>query len=281
VTHREMREDAIRAAVAVADRLGMTSLVPVILRDSNHTSIHLRPFPIVARVVAPTVSQDMVPKLANELEVAQHLARAGVPIVTPSIDVLPGPHSHDGWAVTLWQFVDQRPAREDDGPVAAAALREIHGALAVYPRQLPSFMAAIDSCHRLLRDESALPELRRPDRNFLLTQYDRLRMQLSRVPTSAVAIHGDPHLGNVLMTADGPRWTDWESVCVGPLEWDLSCLPETALAVVPDVDQKLLAVLRDLRSVCVTAWCWAEPDRAPEKREAAEFHLDRLRYRCA
>jgi hypothetical protein len=26
-------------------------------------------------------------------------------------------------------------------------------------------------------------------------------------------------------------------------------------------------------------WCWVEPDRAPEKREAAEYHLRRLRGR--
>ena len=57
----------MRAALTVADRLGITSITPVILRDSNHTSIHLAPFPIVARVVDSTVVQGASVKLANEL----------------------------------------------------------------------------------------------------------------------------------------------------------------------------------------------------------------------
>ena len=55
--------------------------------------------------------------------------------------------------------------------------------------------------------------------------------------------------------------------------------PPAALAMVPAVNAHLLAVLRDPGSVCVAVWCWAEPDRAPEKREAAEYHLRRLRER--
>ena len=271
--------DAMGVAVAVARRLGMSSLSPVILRDSNHTSIHLRPFPVVARVRASRVVKDAALDLADELEVAQHLDRARAPIVAPTIDVPPGPHSHEGWGVTLWQFVAHRPAQDSDGPVVAAALREVHHALARYPGQLPSFMAAIDACRRLLQDETALCALRPADRNFLLAEHGRLAMRLSTAAISPVVIHGEPHLDNVLMTADGHRWTDWESVCLGPLEWDLSSLPETAVAVIPNVDHQLLAWLTDLRSVCVATWCWAEPDRAPEKREAAEFHLGRLRER--
>jgi hypothetical protein len=31
-----------------------------------------------------------------------------------------------------------------------------------------------------------------------------------------------------------------------------------------------------MRSVCVAAKCWVEPDRAPELREAARIHLQLL-----
>ena len=279
VTHKERQERAIRAAVAVADRLGMTSVTPVILKDSNHTSIHLAPFPVVARVVAPSVGQGASAALSAELSVAEHLARAGAPIVAPTIDVPPGPHLAADETMTLWQFVAHRPAEESDGPVAAEGLREIHGALGTYPRQLPSFEVAVDACRRLLQEEAGLPALATPDKHFLLTEHDRLRRLLAAATIAPVALHGDPHLGNVLMTSTGPRWTDWESACIGPVEWDLACLPETAPAIVPPVNAELLAVLRDLRSVCVAVWCWAEPDRAPEKRQAAEYHLRRLRER--
>jgi len=279
VTHKERQERAIRAAVAVAERLSMTSVTPVILKDSNHTSIHLAPFPVVARVVAPSVGRGARAALSAELSVAEHLARSGAPIVAPTVDVLPGPPLEANETMTLWQFVAHRPAEESDGPVAAEGLREIHGALGTYPRQLPSFEVAVDACRRLLQEEAGLPALATPDKHFLLTEHDRLRRLLAAATIAPVALHGDPHLGNVLMTSTGPRWTDWESACIGPVEWDLACLPETAPAIVPPVNAELLAVLRDLRSVCVAVWCWAEPDRAPEKRQAAEYHLRRLRER--
>src|SRR5262249_20803452 len=110
-------------------------------------------------------------------------------------------------------------------------------------------------------------------------EHDRLRRRLATTAMMSAAIHGDPHLGNVLMSSSGPRWTDWESACIGPLEWDLTCLPEAALSAVPAVNAVLLAVLRDLRSLCVAVCGWTEPDRAPEKREAAAYHLRRLRER--
>lgn len=279
MTHKERQEKAIRAAVAVADRLGMTSVTPVILKDSNHTNIHLVPFPVVARVAAPRVGQGASTALSAELSVAEHLARADAPIVAPTIDIPPGPHLEANETMTLWQFVAHRPAEESDGSVAAEGLREIHSALGSYLGRLPSFELALDACRRLLQQETGLPALARPDKHFLLAEHDRLRRLLAAAVMAPLAIHGDPHLGNALMTPRGPRWTDWESVCLGPLEWDLACLPETALAMVPAVNAELLAVLRDLRSVCVAVWCWAEPDRAPEKRQAAEYHLRRLRKR--
>jgi len=257
----------------------MSVSAPVILKDSNHTSIYLGPLPIVARVVASKSAHSAGTRLARELSVAEHLARAGAPVVAPTVDIPPGPHFEDDWAMTLWEYVAHRPVEEGDGAIAAEALRRIHGALAAYPGQLPSFAAVIDACCRLLQAENGLPSLPQTDKDFLLAEHDRLRRLPAMAGATPIAIHGDPHLGNVLMTPEGPRWTDWESACVGPLEWDLSFLPEMSRAVVPAVNEELLAVLRDLRSVCVAVWCWAEPDRAPEKREAAEYHLRRLRDR--
>jgi len=63
-------------------------------------------------------------------------------------------------------------------------------------------------------------------------------------------LHGDAHPGNVLLTADGPRWTDFEDVCLGPVEWDLASMQVTddAVAAYPGhVDRARLAECRDLR----------------------------------
>lgn len=254
----------------------MTSVAPMILRDSNHMSIHLAPSPVVARVATPDRDARASERSAKELAVANHLARAGAPVASPTVDIPSGPHFEAGFVMTLWQLVAHRAADESDALVAAASLRAIHAALSSYEASLPPFETVVDECHRLLRDADRLSALARSDKLFLLAEHDRLRDRLGVAVMSRMSIHGDPHLGNVLMSTTGPRWTDWESACIGPVEWDLSCLPEAAATVIPAVDTELLALLRDLRNVCVAVWCWDEPDRAPEKRRAAEYHLRRL-----
>ena len=54
------------------------------------------------------------------------------------------------------------------------------------------------------------------------------RPSIARWPTLGAApqriVHGDSHPGNVLWTAGGPLWSDWEDAHLAPLEWDLACL---------------------------------------------------------
>src|SRR5438132_13480646 len=122
--HKDRRAAAIQAAVAVADRLGLRSVTPVVLRDSNHTSIHLAPFPVVARVAASSAERGVAASSA-ELSVVDYLARAGAPITAPTSDVPPGPYLEREWAIQLWQFVAHRPADESDMVAAVQALREV------------------------------------------------------------------------------------------------------------------------------------------------------------
>lgn len=89
-------------------------------------------------------------------------------------------------------------------------------------------------------------------------------------------LHGEPHLGNVLSTAAGPRWIDFEASCTGPLEWDLASVPADAVALFPAVDRQLLALLRPLNSARVATWCWARAE-LPAMRSHAEHHLEVVR----
>jgi aminoglycoside/choline kinase family phosphotransferase len=70
---------------------------------------------------------------------------------------------------------------------------------------------------------------------------------------------------------------DFETACVGPIEWDLAALGDDVLAFFPDADRDLISIMRRMRSVCVAAKCWVAPERAPELREAAHVHLKLLR----
>src|SRR2546427_31077 len=109
------------------------------------------------------------------------------------------------------------------------------------------------------------------DRGALFEMYEKLTAQLARCTMQQVPIHGDAHLGNVLFAADGPRWTDFESVSLGPREWDICWVPD--LAVFEPIDRERYAVLSLMRSLCVSTWCWALP-HLPGKLEAAKYHLD-------
>ena len=273
----ERADAAVQAAISVAARLGMVGVSPAILKDSNHTSILLSPSPIVARVVV--ASDSAVEKLARELAVSSFMADDGAPVIGPSIDPAPGPHETDGMAMTFWRFVPHRPADDEAVGSAARALRICHDSLAKFPGELPPFTQAMQGALDLLKSNSELGPLADNDRAFLMSEYERLNDIVDQTPSDSIALHGDPHLGNVFVTSSGARWGDWESACRGPLEWDLSCVPRAGHDAWIDVNVELLQVLDDLRGLCVSVWCWEAFDRSAEKREAAQYHLDRLRRR--
>jgi Ser/Thr protein kinase RdoA (MazF antagonist) len=77
-------------------------------------------------------------------------------------------------------------------------------------------LAMLTEARRLAR--GALPEI--------VAALDRALATLAAAPQRIV--HGDSHPGNVLWTADGPLWSDWEDAHLAPLEWDLGCLVAAA-----------------------------------------------------
>jgi Ser/Thr protein kinase RdoA (MazF antagonist) len=83
----------------------------------------------------------------------------------------------------------------------------------------------------LLADYAALPAMSRVDRELLANTYDRLKIRLDGLVSadSLIAIHGEPHSYNVLIVEGEPAFIDFESVCIGPREWDLACLDEQAM----------------------------------------------------
>jgi len=270
---------AIEAAADVARRLGAAAIEPRVLMDANNVSIRLDPLPVVARVFLPGPFQSGLAGVAREVAIARHLAAKNAPIVPPCVDPPAGPHIVGDLAVTLWQFMPHRPAAESDSNQAAAALRAVHAALTDFPDALPTLAAQFDEVRARLQSPSALPALAPADRVFLLDAHATIVTRLAALAPSARPVHGDAHLGNVLMTADGARWTDFEAACIAPPEWDLGLLPDADPSVIGPVDPALVRIMSDLRSLGVAAWCWARYDE-PEKRDAAGFHLDRLKARA-
>ena len=181
--------------------------------------VRLDPSPVVARIPRTLSRLRERDWFALEFRAVSWLARAGAPVAPPSFEVDPGPHERDRFLVSLWDLMDHDENRFDAGE-AGRALRELHTALGSYPEALPAF-------HRL-GEIARLLDLLAP--SSLVSQEELVGMREVHALLAAEAlpalrpIHGDAHLGNVLWTPEGPRWTDFENLCAGPVEYDLACI---------------------------------------------------------
>jgi Ser/Thr protein kinase RdoA (MazF antagonist) len=272
---RQPLEQELAAVRSLAARLRLAEAEPIVLKLAKHASSRLGP--LVARVQSGGDLAAARTVMAREVAVAQHLARCGAPAVRPSVDPSPGPYEADGCVISLWSFVDHRAAEEADAAAAGVALARLHAALARYPGALPAYAETVAECAALAEDAAAMAAAAPDDRAFLARL---VRSGLERAPSDPsewIALHGDAHLGNVMMTPAGAVWADLEAVCRGPREWDLCNKPAAFLASFDGVDLALTGRLGELRRACVAVWCWADAGRSPEIREAAAYHTAQLR----
>lgn len=266
------------AVKTVATKLCVGSVEPAVIKLAKHTTIRLAPLPLIARVQSAVPYDQAGGSLASELLIARYLAFQQAPTVRPAIGIDPGPHFENGCTMTLWEFVPHRAAEsEGDMRMAAQALRRFHEAFEPFDGALPSFAAAIASCQDILAAQDRTPKLKAGNRAFLGILYARLHENLSRFTYKSVPLHGDAHLGNVLLTDAGAVWADLEATCRGPREWDIVNLPEATWSEFGKVDPDLMRCLAHLRSLCTAIWCWADYGRSSEVNEAAEHHLCSLK----
>jgi hypothetical protein len=213
-------EPAIRAACDVATDLGLSFERAIVLQHRSNAIIHLFPTTVVARVATiPTTIRQGDDWFARELAVARHLAVTDAPLVPPSPDIDPGLHQHLGLVLSFWKFVKVLD-QPFDPYQAGRALRSCHQALKTFSGNLP-ILALLTEAMQLLV-QSVATAFSPADLDLLLQIGERSYQKLSRLPMQP--IHGDSHSGNVLNTAQGVLWTDWEDTFVGPIEWDLACL---------------------------------------------------------
>jgi hypothetical protein len=153
----------------------------------------------------------------RENAVAQHLTRHGAPVV-PLHDALPpGPHWRDGFPLNFWRYVDILD-RTPDPRQAGQTLRRCHEALRDLAEPLPQ-LAILHEAQTLLVERELLPS---DEQSLVRRRLETALAALEHAP--AQPLHGDAHEGNLLVTTDGLRWSDWEDAFVGPVEWDLASL---------------------------------------------------------
>jgi hypothetical protein len=281
VTTRWLRAEerqrlACEAALSVAAALGLKAHRPVILEDWNNTIVRLAPSSIVAKVGTSHFRDARVESLEREVAVGAHLAARGAPVTRPAAGVPPGPHHWQGLTLTLWEYVEPIPGAELVPAEMAAAMQAVHEALSDFDGSLPYFALELDDTRTLLQPHRS-PSLEAADRQFLLSGVSELEAALAPLTTARRPLHGSPHGANWLLSTRGPMLLDFETACLGPVEWDLAALGDKALGFFPDADDELISILRRMRSVCVAAKCSVAPERAPQLREAAHVHLRLLR----
>jgi hypothetical protein len=105
--------------------------------------------------------------------------------------------------------------------------------------ELPFIMLELDDAVGLLERHRS-PALEPADRPVSTGVASQLQARLTGLGAPCRPLHGSPHAGNRLPSADGPVLLDFETACLGPIEWDLAALGDDALAFVPDADREVI-----------------------------------------
>jgi hypothetical protein len=222
---------SLAAAQAVAREHGVACDEAVRIAAGSNVLVHLKPAPVVARVMTGTavLHDDAEQWLAREVAVGVFLAERTDLVVAPSDILPPGPHERDGLWMTLWKFVahdDQAPPPEPRE--LGRSLRELHAALADFPGDLAPLSEIRDWLERLLAELRPSPPLTQRDIDRLRFQLDALTPAVFESSLPAQALHGDASMSNLLRTESGLVWNDLEDVCAGPVAWDICGLVASA-----------------------------------------------------
>jgi hypothetical protein len=224
---------AIAAAQAVARQYEVTCDDAVALTGGSNVLVHLRPSPVVARVMTGTsmLHEDTERWLAREVAVAVFLAQRTHEVVAPSDLLPPGPHEQDGLWMTMWTFVPHDPqAPMPEAGQLGRSLRDLHAALAGFQGELAPVSEIRDWLGRLLAELRPSDSLTREDIEWLGMTLDALTPAVFESSLPAQALHGDVAVSNLLHTDSGLVWNDLEDVCVGPVAWDLAGLVSSVRA---------------------------------------------------
>ena len=198
----------------VASRLGFSNVKPMVLRDAGNLIVHLCPFPIVARVA--TLSDGDDPNFwrtiwRDEIKVATHLMKQGIPVV-PYLRIMPpGPYFVGGTWMTLWEYIEPAPIPKLSILEIVGMINELVTAMSDFQEPLP----ALGAWRNVGQAADFVSSIRDDDRIArLLAAYEDVN---ERIGSEALyPAHGDAHQGNLLASSTGWQWIDFEDVSLMP-----------------------------------------------------------------
>jgi Ser/Thr protein kinase RdoA (MazF antagonist) len=263
---------AVAAAMLIAASLDLTADDAIVLQNSNKLTVRLLPCDVLARV-APAAHQS----LQFEVELAQRLAAAGCPVAALEPRVDPRVYVRDGFAVTLWTYYEPVAPRQVSPADYARALERLHVGMRKLDVMTPHFTDRVEQAQQLVASHHRTPALGDADRELLGGTLRSLGRVIGECGGVEQLLHGEPHPGNVLSTANGLLFIDLETCCRGPVEFDLAHAPEEVSEHYPGVHHDLLRECRILVLAMITTWRWDRDDQLPNGRELATQWLNQIR----
>jgi len=228
-----LEQRAVMAAGTVASACGLKLRLneAVVLQTASNVLVHLRPAPVVARVMTGTVALHNDPRtwLEREISVLEFLAPSGVAL-SPSRLIATGPHCRDGLWMTFVEWIaDVKPGSEvppaahlDDARALGRLLKDLHDELRPFAGELGGLHELHDDIERLIGQLRPADAQEGDTIESLRERLEMLRTIVfdSRLPTQA--LHGDVSLRNLLGTPDRRLWNDFEDTFRGPVHWDVA-----------------------------------------------------------
>jgi hypothetical protein len=258
--------------MAIASALGLAAHDAVVLHNSNKLAVRLLPCDVFARVAL--AGRHVAPM---EIEFALRLAEAGSPVARLEPRVAPRPYERDGFVVTLWTYYPADTTSGVEPARFAHALQRLHAGMRDLDVATPHFTDRVAEAQQLLADRGQTPMLGEADRALVAGTLEGLLRSIAERGAREQLLHGEPHPGNVLGTAQGPVFIDLETCCRGPVEFDLAHVPEAVASAYLGADRELLEACRGLVLAMVAAWRWDVADQFPDGPRVGQELIRTLR----
>jgi Phosphotransferase enzyme family len=218
---RDLDQRALVAAGAVAAAHGLEPDDAVVIYSGSNVLVHLRPAPVLARVMTGTVVLHDDPSrwLKCEISVLEFLAPSGL-AVAPSRLIAPGPYHHDGLWMTFSELIaGVEPVTQlDDARRLGQALRDLHDALRPFDGELGDLHAVREDIERLHGQLRATDAHEADVISSLRVQLDALGEVVFESTLPTQALHGDVSLSNLLRTPQRLLWNDFQDTFRGPVQ---------------------------------------------------------------
>ncbi|MFE3195879.1 phosphotransferase enzyme family protein [Nocardia sp. NPDC059240] len=236
---------------AVLDRacrdVGLDPAGASLLRLGENMLYQLQSAPVVVRIARDRTHWDDAVK---EVAVAEWLAAQQFPAAQIfQIDDQQQPIDVDGHPITFWQFIPGRAADIAEAGILGGLLRRLHQL--PRPAELP--LPPVQGFgHVAARLDSA--PIAVGDAEFLRRRVAELEQELATLSFTlpVVALHGDAHVKNVMISDGQAVLIDLEAFAVGPAEWDLAkTAAETSMGMLDPADYQAFAAAYDYD---VTTW---------------------------